>query len=230
MSPLLRTLAERTGLCLSTNQIGSYTSLWKLRLGIQSLHLTGSSTDQIGSYASLWKELCPIRSSFLVFKVPFVWLLMHCFLSPRSSPQRLTLMNAFVCAVLFFLVTAQAVSALDTSGKGAHRAIRNVVPVLEGSVVCATAQIQYTWNSKAEGAALLTFFKNGTFYDNTYNKYGPWWNIQENSNNIFFWNYPGGSVYVSPTNQGKGSMITENTGICGSWYSPGWKWLCEGSC
>jgi hypothetical protein len=144
-------------------------------------------------------------------------------------------MNALLCAVLIFVVTTQALSALDPNGQSGHVALGNVAPAVEGyDDVCGTAQLYFNWNMEArvdddDGAGLIYFFNNGTFYDYTYDYYGPWWNIRENGDDIFFFEYPT-VVYVAPTNDARGSMIQRGTFICGSWFSSGWKWLCDSTC
>jgi len=99
--------------------------------------------------------------------------------------------------------------------------------------VCGTAQMTFNWGFFAEqGAgepriAEIYFYYNNTFMDNTYNYRGDWLAFGENGEDILVFNYPS-ATYVSPNNDGHGSMISHAT--CGTWSFANFKWYCGNAC
>lgn len=98
---------------------------------------------------------------------------------------------------------------------------------------CAAAQMNFYWNHNGEvhhispRFAQLYFFPNGTFTDISYNYDGEWTLFGERGDNILAFNYPS-ARYVSPDNDGSGSMISHQ--VCGYWTFQSFKWYCESVC
>merc|ERR1712137_472957 len=99
--------------------------------------------------------------------------------------------------------------------------------------VCGTAQMTFNWGFyDKQGAgepriAEIYFYFNNTFIDNTYNYDGNWLAFGENGEDILVFNYPS-ATYVSPNNDGRGSMISHTT--CGTWSFSNFKWYCGNAC
>ena len=132
----------------------------------------------------------------------------------------------------WFIVVLLALSVVARDPAGANRMPGQDLPAVQfaDENVCGTAQLEFFWGDmESREMGLLYFFANSTFYDYTYDYWGPWWYMNTGGYNVFYFEYPTVS-YVSPTNNGVGSMIQQGTNICGSWSSEGWKWLCPGTC
>ena len=98
---------------------------------------------------------------------------------------------------------------------------------------CAAAQMNFYWNhhnqedTATPRFAQMYFFPNGTFNDISYNYSGTWTLFGENGEHILSFHYPS-AKYVSPANDGNGSMISHN--VCGYWTFTNFKWYCPSVC
>ena len=145
-----------------------------------------------------------------------------------SPPARMK----YLAALLFVCVLAVAQSVVDTNGKRVN--LSDSVNIgLADEEVCGTAQMNFYWGglvveqSSQPRLAEIYFYYNGTFFDTTYNYIGNWLSFGENGDDVMVFEYPA-ATYVSPTNNGRGSMISHS--VCGHWDFSNFKWYCPNAC